>query len=314
MIRKHDSLRGSIIKKSSQSGFALVITLLITAVIVGLVVEVIYRVYLSSERVGNFTNSQRASILARAGVDLTQAGLEALLKIEPHKTMDEGGWRFSHREEDSVVNITVFDELGKLSTRVVYPKTGVHNDKLYPTYIRLLDILEQDDSLTETLADWIDRDDEPRPGGGEGIDYYQNLPHPYLPKNNYLGTAEELLMVKGYTPEVYKTVAPFITAYSVDGLVNINTASREVIMALSEEITEELAQSVIDFRNDTPFKDKSDIMQISGFETIGFALQDRIAVESRVFRVFSVAKTAEAVREVEAVIEVGGRVLYWRER
>ncbi|MFQ5329166.1 MAG: type II secretion system minor pseudopilin GspK [Thermodesulfobacteriota bacterium] len=301
-------------KKRVESGFALIITLLITAVIVGLVVEVIYRVYLSSERVGNFTNSQKASILARAGIDLTQAGLKELLKVEPHKTMDEGGWTFSNREEDSVVTITVFDELGKISTRVVYPNTGVHNEKVYATYVRLLDILEQDDSLADTLADWIDGDDEPRPGGGEGLDYYQGLPHPYLPQNNYLGTNEELLMVKGYTPEVFETVAPLITAYSADGLININTARREVIMALSEEMTEDLAQGIIDFRNDTPFNNKSDIMQIPGFETIGFTLQDRITVDSRVFRVFSIARTTDAVREVEAVIEIGGRVLYWRER
>ena len=303
-----------VIKKSSERGFALIITLLITAVIVGLVVEVIYRVYLSSARVGNFTNSQKASILARAGIDLTQAGLGELMKVEPHKTMDEGGWSFSNREEDSVVTITVFDELGRVSTRVVYPNTGVQNDKVYATYTRLLDILEQDDSLTDTLADWIDGDDEPRPGGGEGIDYYQRLPHPYLPKNNYLETGEELLMVKGYTPEIFETIAPFITAYSNNGLININTAGREVIMALSEEITEDLAQGVIDFRNDTPFKDKSDIMQVPGFETIGFTLQDRIAVDSTIFRIFSVARTGDAVREVEAVIQVGGGVLYWRER
>ncbi|MCP3678662.1 MAG: type II secretion system minor pseudopilin GspK [Deltaproteobacteria bacterium] len=301
-------------KKRAERGFALIITLLITAVIVGLVVEVIYRVYLSSTRVENFTNSQRASILARAGIDLTQAGLEALMKVEPHKTMDEGGWSFSNREEDSVVTISVFDELGRVSTRVVYPNTGAQNDKVHATYSRLLDILEQDDSLTETLADWIDGDDEPRPGGGEGIDYYQHLPHPYVPKNNYLATGEELLMVKGYTPAIFETIAPFITTYSDTGLININTAGREVIMALSEEITEDLAQEVIDFRNDTPFKDKSDIMQVPGFETIGFTLQDRVAVDSTIFRVFSVAQTADAVREVEAVIQVGGGVLYWRER
>ncbi|MFQ5586332.1 MAG: general secretion pathway protein GspK, partial [Thermodesulfobacteriota bacterium] len=149
---------------------------------------------------------------------------------------------------------------------------------------------------------------------GEGIDYYQHLPHPYLPKNNYLATLEELLMVKGYTPEIFETIAPFITVYGTDGRININTARREVIMALSEEMTEDLAQRIIDARNDTPFKDKSDIMQVTGFETIGFTLQDRITVDSAIFRVFAVARTADAVREVEAVIQLDGGVLYWRER
>jgi len=299
--------------KSSEKGFALIVTLLITAILVGVVVEVIYRVYLSSSRVANFTNSQKAALLARASVDITRVALEGLMKENPYKTMDGEGWSFSHREEDTVITVSVFGEQGRASTRIVYPQTGAANDRVYETYRRLLTILEQDELLAEGLADWIDGDDEPRPAGGEGIDYYQHLPRPYMAKNNYLHTSEELLMVKGYTPEIFKAIAPFITVYSSDGYININTAQKEVLMALSEDVTEDLAQRIIDFRNDTPFHDKSDIMRVSGFESLGFTLQNRITVDSSIFRIFAVARTADAVREVEAVTELGGKVLYWRE-
>ena len=52
--------------------------------------------------------------------------------------------------------------------------------------------------LVDSLLDYRDRDDEPRPEGAEQ-DYYDLLPQPYLIKNGPLGTVEELLLVKGFT-------------------------------------------------------------------------------------------------------------------
>jgi len=55
---------------------------------------------------------------------------------------------------------------------------------------------------------------------------------------------------------------------------------------------------------------------VSGFETIGFSLQDKITVRSSVFRIFSRATVGEGIKDVEAVVDTqsNGRVLYWRER
>jgi|SRR3989338_1598767 len=297
----------------SQKGFALIITLLITAVLVALVTELVYDVYLSVSRTNNFKDSQRASLLARAGIDMAGAGLEEFLKFKPFMTMDKEGLVFSRDEEDGRLDIRVFDELGKVSLRIVYPNTGALNDNLHSAYLRLLNLLQQKEDIADTLSDWIDTDNEPRMMGAEGIDYYQRLSAPYMPKNGYLESLEELLMIKGYTPQVYKAISPFITAYNDSGLININTASKEVIMSLSNEITETLSERIIVHRKAIPFKSSSDIMKIAGFETLGFSLQNRITVESNVFRIYSHAIAGEAVREVEAVIKIGSGILYWRE-
>ena len=297
----------------SQKGFALIITLLITSVLVGLVTELVYAVYISVSRTNNFMDSQRASLLARSGVDMAKAGLEEFLKIKPFITMDSDGLNFKRNEEDGGLDIKVFDEGGKASLTIVYPNTGALNDKVYNHYLRLLKLLNQKEDIADTLSDWIDADDEPRMMGAEGIDYYQKLSNPYLPKNSYPDSLEEVLMIKGYTPQIYKSISPFVTVYNTSGLININTAGKEIIMSLSDEITEALAQRAIDYRKAIPFKDRSDIMKVAGFETIGFSLQDKIIVESNIFRVYSSAKIGEAVRVVEAVIQTGGGILYWRE-
>ena len=137
----------------SQKGFALIVTLLITAVLVGLVTELVYAVYISVSRTNNFMDSQRASLLARSGVDMAKAGLEEFLKIKPFITMDSDGLNFKRNEEDGELDIKVFDEGGKASLKIVYPNTGALNDKVYNHYLRLLKLLNQKEDIADTLSD-----------------------------------------------------------------------------------------------------------------------------------------------------------------
>ena len=81
-------------------------------------------------------------------------------------------------------------------------------DKLIPDGGRTLlmalpgmELLEDPESIADAIMDWIDEDDEPREYGAE-FDYYQTLQPPYAPKNGPLETVEELLLVRGMTPEL----------------------------------------------------------------------------------------------------------------
>ncbi len=297
----------------SEHGFALVTALLVTAILVTMVTEFVYGVYISTSRVYNFRDSERAAVLSATGVEMTRSHLERILKETPHLTMEGGGISFALSEDDMTITVKVVDERSRASIMIVYPDTGVFVDGTGDIYSRLLEVLGLDRTvLLDTLADWMDGDDEPRTYGAEGPDYYRGLERPYNPRNGHPDTIEEILLVKQYTPAVYEKLSPYITVYT-DGLVNINTAPKEVLMALSPSMTEDLADRIIDYRREKPFEDRSDIMKVPGFETIGFELQDRIAVQSDTFRVYSRAEVGEAVREVEAVFRTGGGILYWRE-
>src|SRR5690606_30820187 len=46
-----------------------------------------------------------------------------------------------------------------------------------------------------------DEDEEPRPYGAE-LEYYSTLPTPYAPKNGPIESVEELLLVRGVTPQL----------------------------------------------------------------------------------------------------------------
>jgi len=57
------------------------------------------------------------------------------------------------------------------------------------------------EDVADAILDWIDADDETREYGAES-DYYIGLDPPYAPKNGPLDTVEELLLVRGVTPQL----------------------------------------------------------------------------------------------------------------
>ncbi len=55
--------------------------------------------------------------------------------------------------------------------------------------------------IADAILDWLDEDDSPREFGAEA-EYYSSLSPPYGPKNGPLETVEELLLVRGVTPQL----------------------------------------------------------------------------------------------------------------
>jgi hypothetical protein len=89
----------------------------------------------------------------------------------------------------------VVDESGKININAllqVDPSGKTAHDML-------LNLPNMTEGIANSILDWIDADDDPRPGGAEN-DYYSGLTPPYRCKNGPLNTVEELLLVQGITP------------------------------------------------------------------------------------------------------------------
>jgi type II secretory pathway component PulK len=132
-------------------------------------------------------------------------------------------------------------------------------------------------------------------------DYYLSRPTPYRAKNGDFETIDELLLVKGMTPEILYGnivnmprraeletrlpwerelqpgeslgIARYVSLHS-SGQVNVNTASPEVLMALG--LTAAEVQVVLDRRTQLPFKSPRELTNlltsISGGGRQGFAV------------------------------------------
>ncbi len=67
------------------------------------------------------------------------------------------------------------------------------------TFLMALPNMTED--VADAILDWIDEDDETREFGAE-VDYYSGLSPPYGPRNAPPETIEELLLVRGITPQL----------------------------------------------------------------------------------------------------------------
>ncbi|MCA9166440.1 MAG: general secretion pathway protein GspK [Planctomycetales bacterium] len=65
----------------------------------------------------------------------------------------------------------------------------------------LMDLPGMTIEVAHAILDWLDADDTPREYGAE-IDYYSSLSPPYSPANGPIKTIEELLLVRGVTPDL----------------------------------------------------------------------------------------------------------------
>lgn len=86
-------------------------------------------------------------------------------------------------------------------------------------------------AVARAIVDWKDPDDNVLTEGAES-GYYQSLSPAYSCHNGDFDSVRELMLVKGMDDALFSSVEPFVTVYG-SGLVNVNTAGREVLLALA---------------------------------------------------------------------------------
>lgn len=297
----------------NESGFALILTLVVTALMVAVVVEMIHQVYVDTSLSRGFRDGQQASILAESGVTGAKTLLSSnaanptvlsKLLATPLKLDDEVG----------SLEITISDESGKININ------DVAQSKTMEALKRLGMRLQFPGDIWPAVADWIDSDDIQISGGAESA-YYRTLRPPYSARNSKLLTMTELSLIKGITPEIVGKLRSNLTTFPEDAnspqsKININTAPKEVLAALDDRIDDRMAEQIMERRRLQPFKDPSELSKVPGMETIAIGLGGRISVKSNLFRITSVARVKDSGRTVEAVVRLsGGAPVYlaWQE-
>jgi len=187
--------------------------------------------------------------------------------------------------------------------------------------------------IANSIVDWRDKDVALSEGGAEN-DYYQGLSDRYECKNGNFQIAEELLLVKGMTPEIFARIKDLVTVYGTQQ-VNINTAGFSCLRSLGLE--SDLCEKIITFRrgsderdgteDDYVLKNPSEIMNVGSLFTkeatqINSLISRNIfKVRSDTFRIISrgILKNARGDRSREIVCvlkrqkDKSPQLLYWHE-
>ena len=190
------------------------------------------------------------------------------------------------------------------------PKLSVQQKQ----FIRLLQTLEDVEIsvsearvLTDAVIDFIDQNDAPRPDGAEA-EAYRNLTPAYRPSNRPLASVSELRAVKGFTPEIYRALVPWVSVWpSEPSELNIHTAPITLLRTLNtDDQLEPLplfdAQRLSDLRSAGEFSDldtfladpvfsggvTDELRTILGETSDWFLLRAQVEIAGREQRLYSV--------------------------
>ncbi len=262
----------------------------------------------------NFKGSIQTQYLGSAGVE---AAMSILAEDDNEYDADDEDWaKFSQfmmvasgSLEDMIIEGNITDECSKLDINSLvelsgdkYVKNELRAAQLQKLMVEVLkiDILPQEaEDLINNICDWIDMDNERQESGGAEDEYYQSQDEPYDCKDGPMDSPEEILLVKGmkkewfYGTEDYKGIGQFVTAGTGPmgkGVVNVNTASKEVLESLAPGIDEDMVERIINCR---PFKKIDEVLKCIGNynslvdnpEVNGPKLQAMVDVKSTMFSV-----------------------------
>jgi len=115
-------------------------------------------------------------------------------------------------------------------------------------------------AVAETLADWIDADSQRRPNGAEDADYLQASPTA-LAANAPLVRSAEVALVRGANARVFAALAPDVAALPPGTLLNVNTATADVLAAAIPALAGETLAAFVAERARKPFTTMSELRE-----------------------------------------------------
>jgi general secretion pathway protein K len=175
------------------------------------------------------------------------------------------------------VKITDIRSLIQANAIVLFPEGREANNPQMFLWERFLTyMITEEESFDEieprtiitSIKDWLDSGDDDAITGltGAESDYYQDLEAPYSCRNGPFVHKDELLLVRGVTPDLFNGIngQPGIADYTTvqgmtgkgagkftyDGKININTAPLPVLAAILPAENSDLAQEIFDYRNE----------------------------------------------------------------
>jgi general secretion pathway protein K len=215
--------------RRAQRGVALVLVMWVAILLTVIASAFIVERRTEAMVISNSISMARAEAIADAGVQ--RAIFELYRNDNSPDAWKRDGTRYAMELDGVPVSVEIRDESAKIDIntatepllRGLLVSSGLPDDEA----TRVLD----------AILDWRDPDDLKRPNGAEEPEY-KAAGLSYKPANGPFQAIEELQLVLGMRPELYRRMAPSITVFSRSPGVNTQIATREVLLAIPGATTE----------------------------------------------------------------------------
>ncbi len=312
----------------------------------GIATEFCFAMRTEVNMVRNFKEQTEAYYIALAGLNRAIIELlrnesspekKKLLADESEKAPEKSSrWRMNTdippvAFAEGRFKVRIGNEAGKINLNTA-------DEILLKMMLNGFDMEEQEKSvIVDSIMDWRDENDVHRMNGAEN-DYYQSLPNAYDCKNGDFDTIEELLLVRGITPDLfYGGLKNRLTVLEDSGSkqgqirhgsskaggskICINAASRDMLLALPQ-MTDDLAQSILDFRKEADFKSLGEVSTLLGGDVYGAISSHITLTPSPYYQIVSFGsildtRTRQGISvtvEINGNIDKGYRVVQWNDR
>ena len=313
----------------SQKGIALIYVLLIFAMITLMASQMVTSLWLHTEKNARFLERIQAKHHAMAAEQYVAMLLEKDAEDDKKKKRqvdhEKERWnveQVGYAIDQGDVELKIVDENSRFNLNWLLSE-ALDGKRYTKQFATILQNLEIDIQLIQTIKDWIDSDQEPSETGAEDNAYLVMSPQRRT-SDFPLVSISELRLIQGIGKEEFELLFPLVTALPIDSKLNVNTAVPEVLRSISDKITEGDAQAIIDSRGDEGFAKLEDMTKVP-------ALKDKTAdlksadfeFGSSFFNVYIKATYRDTVfymrsllvRNADGQVQVAGREIgpnnYW---
>ena len=347
-LRDGDGWTGDRKIRRDRRGIALVVVLWVLTLLSVMVAEFAFATRTAVNMVRNFKEGTQAYYLARSGMNMAAAELvnARLNPLRPSATDDgdaDGDPDFRLRYNADLPPLAVPG--GEIRLRVESLSGRINLNRAGPTLLRVmldsLDIEEETRSIVvDSILDWRDSDNLRRLHGAE-TPHYQSLSEPYFAKNGDFDAVDELLMVRGVTPEIFEKIRNMLTVFPKNDpdrtaraargetgpyddfnfdRLDVNNMPRSLLEAFPG-MTPEAAEAVLRFRETGDFRtfaqlrsilDEEALAVLTRFVTFHAIPAFAVRAEGRLPGT-PIRRTVQAVVEIDLTVPERFRFLKWRD-
>jgi general secretion pathway protein K len=314
--------------KKTVRAFALISVLVLISILSLFALEFSQRSGINLKMTVNYAQSKKALYYAYGGF---QAAL-SVLKFDDNDYDGPGDFWYGALPPipfgDGVITVSIDDEKSRFNLQYLITSNELADKRRSVMLGRMFEVLSIESNLVDGIVDWQDGDEEEQPYGAEFSYYLLNSP-PYEPRNERILTTGELLVIKGFDRDIFflpptsrspiareelRPLDQYVTVYG-DGKININTADMPVLMSLSEDMDEFIAEDIIEYREENHFEKLDDLKKVESLSDILYdEISSLITVKSNVFRITSTGTSGRLTRKITAVVQResrGFKVVYY---
>lgn len=235
-----------------QRGSALLVALVTAALAAVIATAMLERGQRSLARSEALLATERSWQYAQGMSLLAQRLLEQAMAEGADASALDGSWTAPFQVPGGMVQGRLLDQGALFNLNALAHPDSATAARAREAFRRLLDQLGLNPIIADELADWLDGAVMPRPGSAAD-DWYARQDPPYRTSGVLLANASELRWLRSVDEQVWRSLAPLVTALPEPELrINVNTAPPEVLAAVIAELDPEQARRVV---ADGPYSD-----------------------------------------------------------